>query len=467
MAPNKSRSVSRGRSSYRTPNSKRKRTRSNYRSNSANMLLDLVDSITPNPFMKTATNFARRLNRSSSSKRSSGASNIMSAGLGGKVKKINKKYSKKIKNKGKYTLYGLEMKGITLAYEKRAVLARPSTEAVAVGHTSLPAKVCLINMFRAMVKAIVLKTCTTISNYADSMTSAGFVVGDVIALSFYLTGDATTFTTVNYTVNSTSTFDDPAASYAADFDDNTGRSAMRWAFISFIPVSSSLKQACSINLTSMKIAVAGKSTLKIQNVTTETDANDEKDDVTNVPLHGKIYKCKGNNFVRKSNGKMLDGMFDSFNEEALYGTWGIQNSSAIGGTSVGFYSSAVNDTNVFLNPAEIPKPWEINNCKAYEKFSIAAGSIKTSVITYNFEMSLAHFTRMLLSGPVSLNTALVYEPKLGTTNVIYLDKVIGRTSTAVNQIRLWCELEFRQSMIIFGKENEYTNPIAFQANVTV
>lgn len=476
------RSESRGRQAYRTPSTNRNNKRKKYTSEPGSrstvaMLIDLADSLSRSPIaQKVASKVGGKIleyganrifSKPSTRTKSKRKGYSGSSALGGKVKPRIRN-SKRIKGKnGKFTPYGLEMKGITLSYEKRITLNTAQSEAVAVGHTSLPAKVCAINMWRAVLKHLYIKLGMCLPDYSSLMTSLNFQLLDVINVIYYANGqDVGPLVTVStYTIDAIATFDGVAAFFAAVFDD-VNLAGARLHRIQYIPVAANkFHKQIEINLVNMKVAVATKSILKIQNITVETAEDDQADDITSVVLQGKIYKCKGNNFVRKSNGKMLDQMFGTFNEEALYGAWIAQASTQLGGTSVGFYGNVNSDIDsTMIKPAEVPKPWEIKNCIKHSPITIGPGLIKTSVLTNNFEMSLQAYFHLLYSGPVTSNVNIIYEPKLGYCQVMYLEKVIGRLTTAANNIKLWAELDFRQSVYCYGYEQQYTAPISYQTN---
>jgi len=299
------------------------------------------------------------------------------------------------------------------------------------------------------------------------MQSVGFVVGEKVRINRYSTGDTNTVQGDEFTIAATSTFDNIAALMADFYDDLTTFSDDRIDSIEFLPVATSRFTGINLNLVSAKISVYTKSALKIQNVTTENTADNEADDVNAVVLTGKLYGCKGNNFVKKANNKLLDGLFSPYNEEALFGSFAKQDASVIGTTSVGFYNGAglSNDVNTtFYKPSEPPKYWEIQNCRTKAKLAVGPGAIKTSVLTENYTMSFQYYLQLLIGQRNTNNSFLVYNPKQGKTNVMYLEKVIGRKPTEQNSIKLWTELDFKQSVVVNTSASRYSLPIQFQVD---
>jgi len=48
--------------------------------------------------------------------------------------------------------------------------------------------------------------------------------------------------------------------------------------------------------------------------------------------------------------------------------------------------------------------------------------------------------------------------------VVYLEKMVGRAPTADNAVKVWVELEFRQSVLIHGPAHNFTMPITYQVD---
>jgi len=115
------------------------------------------------------------------------------------------------------------------------------------------------------------------------------------------------------------TYDQLCALIAAQYDDATGLFDERWESMEIIPSGSSKIPATNMELNNLKVTVFSKSVLKLQNITSDTLVDNEADDITRVPLTGKIFGCQGNNFVKKSNGAMLTGLFNTADEDCLFG----------------------------------------------------------------------------------------------------------------------------------------------------
>lgn len=454
--------VKRGRSMTRSASSKRsgkKRRVGGYSPSRARTVSEAVMEVATNPTLSGAqralSNVSRDINmRAAANKYRS--SSYLNGYYGGKAT---------FGPKRKSSFKSIAKKGITLQYEKRKTIT--GEEAIAVGHTSMPPKVCAINLWRALIKYLMINLKVQIKDYGNALVPDGFVSGDIIRLNTYVSDNASSVTATDTTINANSTYDGLAATLAAAFGGGTGYEAIRFDSIELLPLSTSRFTGINLNLVNSKIIVETKSTLKIQNVTTEVSTDNEADDVNAVPLDGKIFHCKGNNFVKKANNAMLPGLFSTDNEEAIYAGYTKQQSQIIGGQSVGFYgpvSANNNDQTTFFKPSEPPKHWEIQNCLGEGKLLVEPGSIKTSVLTQQYTMSLTYYFQLLYGFLASKNGQTVFNEKLGKTNVMYLEKTVGKAATESNMIKLWVELDFKQTCLITNKMDTYTLPIQYQAD---
>lgn len=390
--------------------------------------------------------------------------------LAGKIPR-GKTYSKKQKRAGRWTNYGIEKNGITLATEHRGEATLANAESVMIGHTSMPSKFCAINMWRAILKHILFKMGCEVRDFGRICLYQGFRVGDKFIYYYYSGAGDQVMVNKTYEISTTTTFDSIAAEFAGFLDDEGNLFDDRIDSFVFIPNDSNVNSWswCKVDLTQLKVAVHTKSSLKIQNVTVENSTDNESDDVTRVPLQGMLYECKGNNFKLKANSKVLPGFYSFANEHTLFEGYTKSNAVILGSTSVGFYDRKANttppadsDQTQFYKKSEMPKPWEVANCIRSIKFYVPAGGIRTSVIEKTFEMTLQSYYTLIYTYYSTNNTYLQYNEKQGITKAIFLEKVVGKTPTAANAIKLWTETEFRQSTLVFGGPSTYTLPITYQ-----
>lgn len=389
--------------------------------------------------------------------------------LAGKIPR-GKTSSKKQKRGGRWTNYGIEKNGITLATEHRGEATLPNAESVMIGHTSMPSKFCAINMWRSILKYTLFKMGCEVRDFGKVCLYNGFRLGDKFIYYYYNSSFDQVLLNKTYEITATSTFDAIAATFAAYLDDELSSFDDRIDSFVFIPNESNVNSWswCKVDLTQLKVAVHTKSSLKIQNVTVENSVDNEADDVTRVPLQGMLYECKGNNFMLKANSKLLPGFYDPNNEHTLFEGYTKSDASIFGGTSVAFYDRKSgsppgdNEQTQFYKKSEMPKPWEVANCRRSIKFYVPAGGIRTSVIEKTFEMKLQSYYTLLYTYASTLNAAQQYNEKQGMTKAIFLEKVVGKRPTEANAIKLWTETEFRQSTLVFGGPSRYTLPITYQ-----
>lgn len=388
----------------------------------------------------------------------------------GSVKK-GKKFSKKISKNGQLTEYGITNKGIQTHFEFRKTMTGTNVEGVFIGHTSLPGKQSGINMWRAILKYLLIKIGVEVRDFGKRMFDYGFGNFDQIVVYWYELQTQTSPYTNIATINTTTSFDNVAAQLAGNFatsSDLFNSSTMRLDSIVYIPVNSPNPESTAklgrghVNLNCASVAVSTVSKLKIQNVTVESPNDNEADDVTRVPLQGRVYNCKGNNLEFKSNRNCLPGFFDGSDEVALCQTFTKASSSFFGGNVQNFYGD---DTQTpYVKTSEMPQAWEITNCNRSGKFTLQPGDIKVSTVTNRFTVSINYLFRLLYQSRVGKVGTLGYNPKAGKTTAMYLEKVIGRGPTVNNSVTLWAELEFKQTMCVTGKMNTYTLPITYQVD---
>jgi len=479
--------MSRGRSKYRTPSSKRTRFKRKYKSVGAmsdvspgairalsglrSMSRPAIEKMLTNivaPGVPTKLFLGKSMyDKAPTSKKGKGFSG--SSTLAGKIGR-GKITSKRQKVNGKWTRFGLEKNGITLATEHRGEATLPNAESIIIGHTSMPSKVCAINMWRAIFKYCLYKMGCQVRDFGILMTNYDFRIGDVFKFVYYDSGVIAVASEIPVTIDAFSTFDSIAARFAAELDDRLNSFDDRIESFLFEPSGTQNHWGgINLKLSNLKIAVGTKSSLKIQNVTVETNADNEADDVTRVPLQGMQYTCKGNNFRRKANNEILDGFYHPTNESTIFKGFTKSDGAQLAGTSVGYYNNSLvvgtpgnSVQTTFFKTSEMPKPHEITNCSTTKKFYIPPGGIRTSVLNTQFEMTLQSYYTLIYTYASTYNPVLQYNEKQGLCNAIFLEKVVGKTATESNSIKIWTETEFRQSTLVFGNASNFTLPITYQ-----
>lgn len=377
------------------------------------------------------------------------------------------------KNAGRLTLrrkkpslmQSIAKKGITNNFEYRKSFQ--ADEAIAIGHTTLPSKIALHNLMRALVKYIVGKLGIQIQDFGRKCVGNGLSVNDSIGFAYFSNDDVNNISVSNVTIVATTTYDGIATEWAKAIIDNANRMQLRFESLR---ATTAISGIVNCNLSNAKIYGCTKSVLKVQNVTVETTADNESDDVNAVPLQGKIYGCKGNNFQKKQNNAVLNGAFNAGNEEAIVGLYSKQNGTQVYAQALEYYASGAGPSDsgetTFSKPSEPPKQWEVKNCYKVGNVSLDPGEIKESVLTQFYSMSLQFFYNLLVQRDQVASTTIRYNNDQGKCNVIYLEKTVGRPNTEQNKINIWAQLDFTQIIEVKVKASYYTAPIQYQRDFT-
>lgn len=459
--PPVSRSRSRGRRSYSTPQSNRKRQRN---ANSMSISPDSIDSLvslalTPviGPAAAATAGTAARF---AVNKKKSGRSRAISRPtgyFGGKVKKF-KKNKKSMTKRGKLTKPGLH----TIGVHSRQEIGMTNTgtegnrvEVAYIGHTSMPLKQTALQVWRAIVKAIMIRNQIFMQDFSQTLVSFGMAAGDAFTVAYYASGESILVTTFTYTVLATSTFEDVAMNLSDLFASIGDVEEIRLHAMSFIPTSG---KRINLDLHNASIVHHVKSALKVQNRTVTTVGENEADDVDNCPLNGKAYHIKGNNLLLKSNRRLLSGIGTTAdlrrNEVILYGgSVGVGANIANDGIAYGQTNAA---NSQFAKPAEVPHPYEVEGCYKYAKVRINPGAIQTSILEQRYELNLQYLLKLLYTGGDDRK----YIKRAGLCRVFALDKAIVDSTSDVKiaaevQCDMWTMLKTKQSL--------YTAPITYQS----
>jgi len=395
-------------------------------------------------------------------------SGVLAGKYYGKGKKINRsKFGKKGLSK-----FGMAQKGITYREEYR--IQDPITaadnanleqfnESRLIGHTSLPARATLYNIFRALLKFLFTKAGAHIdaltSNTGNNVSSA------VLRLRFYPTWQSTTLTTYVYTCPSSGTWvalmDGFVDGMMLSLDPTLAIAdvkQVRWVELEYEPATSYARDDYNrvrVSLNYLTFDIRSKSMLKIQNqsgvyTSTTTDASaPDMDQVTAVPIEAHLYYVKGNQFVHQNRRKSATvGLgFLGFDERYLANTAGSEPCPA----------------------------HEIVNCTGKDKFVMDPGHIKTSIISHSKRYKFGQLMSMFLSRRVSIVTASgdtwifefvdgLFVKDLGHSRAIHLDKVIGQLSNVTNlsKVRIMAEVELEQQIACFGPMNTSTDQYEVQ-----
>lgn len=240
-----------------------------------------------------------------------------------------------------------------------------------VGHTTFAPDHFKDMICRALIKRLFWKAGITIGDFNSVCISANTTATYRITVH-YSAGIGTTNADSKYTIDQpvTNTFDQSVIAlntwlFSAWTNDQVVFKALTLTTLHNTTVSNVLSM---INLERTKIHVNVKSSLKIQNRSTNS-SNTSEDVVDNVPLYGRSYEGPGNGCVGRSFSN-------------------VQNITAPGNffpASLQAFEIAPGTNNNYQDPSiygEPPLPRSFHNCKRSGKIHLDPGEIKTSVISY-------------------------------------------------------------------------------------
>jgi len=437
----------------------------------------------------SAGNFVPSLGSVGTMKR---ARNTQRAYLAGKVrasKKVSKKLSyrkKRGRKKGKRvkTRLGMAVTGVHASEEHRFVSKQNMAiadyyETVQIGHTSIPQRPVLLNMCRALLKYS-LKKIVHIKEFGTVMTdnAAGiaFQAGDVLRWNFYGNWDSNTLNNFFVTVQGADSFESVTHRLLAQivlYANDGNLNNLRWHDFTYDPTDANPGNKYSwytIPLQSLKVELKTKSSLKVQNRTTNlVGVEDESDDVDNVPVTGYLYNCKGNNFVSKSERSILKGIDTSTigggantkNNDVILFEGTARSVTGVFTTGEAQYFPGGIGEQTFFKPAEPPKPYQVVNCKKATKIRINPGGIKTSVLTASTTTGFSYMLSLLAGDNDGVQRAeQKYCPKLGYCNVMFIEKVIGSKTSPVS---IAAEVQFDSWISVTAKgDSGYSNTVQMQ-----
>jgi len=471
-----SRSRSRGRSPYPTPKKRRSRSpksanamslsrsRSSGRSVRSASLSSVGSLLAAGAEAATGSSYVGRAVANYMTK--PGRSQNYSSGYSGGRFGRGRKFKGRLSKKGKLSVYGAQNKGILavneITYNSKSdnVLAS-RVESIAVGHTSMPVKLSMLNLCRAMMKYMILALNLNVTDFGDRVNVYGIVVDDIFEIRFYANYSDTTYTVTKWDVTANQTWDEIAYQLALKVNGYSSTGNARFVDFAYVPAAASKHSPHNQSLMNARVHVFTKSIMNVQNRSVTVTADNEADDVNNVPLTGKMIVVKGNNLLRKAGVPLLTGI-NSANiteESLLFKSWTRNDGATIGGTGYGYQNY---DNRYLIKPNEAGSGHDYKHCVASSNVSLEPGQIKSSVLSKSFTMSFDAYFSLLGNTRGGNTDKLVYDPKLGFTKVLLLSKKISSTAS---DVVISVESEFRQTVAIVGYNKNYTAPITYQYEV--
>lgn len=388
--------------------------------------------------------------------------------LGGKIRrKAFKKNKSKFKGRKNFTSLGYQNLGAVTRQEVSFENKTDSflTESVRVGHTSLPSRVATFALGRAFCKMIINKHGLQFHDFEATWTSIGSSNDESLVI-YYYTGpfSNTTFSQL-FAIADATKIETTARQIGEWFNTFTDINRVRLWRMTYLPnlaAGSNMKRII-VDLNNAIVSYTVKSSLKVQNRSTGETGGTEDNEVDNAPLQGYVYKCKGNNFLNKTNSTYMFGVSDlslpspatqvKLNDILLFDQFTKHEVATYQG------GDRHNNTPGTVKISEPPKPSEILNCVRYHKIYLQPGEIRTSVLYETKKVNLMTFVRKLYADLANATDSYSYHPSRGMCQVLHLERVIGSNTKPV---KVRCEVAFDMSVAIITKYSNITNPVQIQ-----
>lgn len=307
-----------------------------------------------------------------------------------------------------------------------------------VGHGTMPYRLVVNHVWRAILKALVSKTGVAIQDFLDVMTN-DYSVGTSITTRFRYNYDPNNQTPSTYTLAGGETYEYVALELAKLFDDKgPDFQIISIELLEESQTGGSTKRE-EINLVDSKLVFDVKSSLKIQN-RSKNSLGSEADEVDNVPLYGKSYESSSQALryfheptgtykrfaVNKKNG-LMDLTVDS------------------NGVGEGMF-------------AEPPPPKLFVGITKCGKIHLDPSQIQTSVLTEKFTISMDNFIAKIVGVDANDSTGVVkVRRELGKCRVFGLEKMLevntGSEQTIV-EMNIAYEHDYKLGVML-----KYKNPV--------
>lgn len=297
------------------------------------------------------------------------------------------------------------LNGVTTVYETSGQANTGTAGEIAyVGH-SFPIYTMKENAWWAVLRHLFIKAGLKVENLygAISMAEIGARNGDVITLRYRPTGTTAPLSTAAYTVVTTDNFNVCLNTFAGLVGADT--TTAQFVDIDYVPnvVITSPNNKAIVRLENLTLHFNVKCDLKLQNQTTAVSADNEADDVNNVPLYGRTVEGPG-------MGPQLKGYIASTTAGiATNLSWlGHQNTGVI----IALPNSGSNIDPGLREPLDYQR-WD--PVKKIGKIHLDPGQIKTSVIKKEFAIKFTTFMNMV--NP-ALGDALTVPPTPGSKKTV-------------------------------------------------
>jgi len=188
-----------------------------------------------------------------------------------------------------------------------------------------------------------------------------------------------------------------------------------------------------VDLQDGKITFYSKSALKVQNRSVALAADNEADDVNNVPIYGKLYHGIGNGALQRSidNIKFVNGP-------------ALANNVAVAGDA-------------FANFSEPPDASEFTHVTKFMKAYFNPGQIKTSVLSFKTNINVSLFFNTMIQYYTGNSTEQYL--KIGIFRMFGLERVIAKLAGEdTPAMKIAYEIDFKIWGTLRPHKQTYTTP---------
>lgn len=299
------------------------------------------------------------------------------------------------------------LRGIVTVIENGGTITDPNC--IFLGHTSLPAYGVLLTVVQALVKSIYYKAY---GREPQNMSSDQWNLTEIGTFQFYGYSLGSSGTLTSFAVTpaaATETLYTTCVTIAGQLCSQLNTfPGFTWKFVRFYKTSTTTSTYdVEIDLEFLKVDFEVKSSLKLQNRSVPSVANQEADDVDNIPIYGKSFVARGTGLLLRDNHSNFVAN-NCFTSDSRHG--------------VLTYAAATDPTQSLREP-----PLAINfaNSSKASKVKLDPGDIKTSVLSLKKRLSFVSFMNMLSRSLIAYSAGNFKQHLVaGQTRVFAFEKLL-------------------------------------------
>jgi len=306
-----------------------------------------------------------------------------------------------------------------------------------VAHTTCVPDIMLLTFCMECVKRVLQVHGVTISSWDRDLL--GYVkVGDVFQIIYKVAPNSSpTGVLASYSVASVGAgqnfFTIASGLYTvvrANMAAGSFNDAVILVEVQYTPLNGTVQK---VDLQDGKITFYSKSALKVQNRSVALAADNEADDVNNVPIYGKLYHGIGNGALQRSidNIKFVNGP-------------ALANNVALAGDA-------------YSNFSEPPDASEFTHVTKFMKAYFNPGQIKTSVLSFKTNINVSLFFNTMIQYYTGNSTEQYL--KIGLFRMFSLERVIAKLAGEdTPAMKIAYEIDFKIWGTLRPHKQTYTTP---------